>query len=160
MTVRHQPDLPERLERTWGARGRFHFDPDVGTTEALLAADVMISEWSGAALEYAFARERPVLFVDTPPKIHNPNYAKIALPALESDIREAIGRVVSPDAIVEMPQVIGELVSAAPEWRERIAAIRERTVFNVGSSGAAGAALILDTLSPGRTPALRAGEHR
>ena len=59
-----------------------------------------------------------------------------------------------------MPQVIGELVSAAPEWRERIAAIRERTVFNVGSSGAAGAALILDTLSPGRTPALRAGEHR
>ena len=150
MTVRHHPELPGTLIRTHGDSGRFHYDPDVSTTAALLAADVMISEWSGAALEYAFARERPVIFIDTPAKIHNPNHVKVALPALEAEIRGQIGRVISPLAVGELPQAVRDLVAEAETWSMRIRAIRERTVFNVGRSGKAGARHILDTLSRGR----------
>ena len=37
----------------------------------------MISEWAGAAIEYAFSRERPVIFIDTQPKINNLHWKKI-----------------------------------------------------------------------------------
>jgi hypothetical protein len=123
----------------------------VSTTEALLAADVMISEWSGAALEYAFARQRPVIFIDTPAKIHNPHHDRIGLPALEADIRERIGRLVAPGEISRLPSVVSELVRDASAWHERIGAIRDQTVFNIGHSGEAGAAQILATLGSMRS---------
>lgn len=151
MTVRHHPRLAPDLVSRYGGSGRFRFDPDVSTTEALLAADVTISEWSGAALEYAFARQRPVIFVDTPPKIHNPHHERIALPALESEIRERIGKVVAPGEVARLPQVVSELVRDGSSWSERIGRIRDQTVFNVGRSGEAGAAEILATLSSMRS---------
>lgn len=146
MTVRHQPDLPERLLARHAAGGRFSFDRHINTTDTLLAADVMISEWSGAALEFAFARERPAIFIDTPPKTQNPNYARIGMPCLEIEIREQIGRLVAPDAIDSLPGVIRELLAGAPAWSERIRAVRDTTVFNIGRSGEVAARHILDTL--------------
>lgn len=144
MTARHQPQLTAQLVARHHATGRFHFDPDVSTTEALIAADVMISEWSGAPLEFAFARERPVIFIDTPPKIHNPHHDRIALPALEADIRTEIGRVVALQDIAKLPDIVRELM--AEEWGTRIAAVRERTVFHIGCSGDVAAEHILGTL--------------
>lgn len=146
MTRRHDPGLPDRLLAKYGGAGRFQFDPHINTTESLLAADIMISEWSGAPLEYAFARERPVVFIDTPPKIHNPAFERVGAPMLEVNIREKIGRVVSLDSLGELPSIVSELVGEVDTWAGRIRAVREETVFNVGSSGEAGARAILETL--------------
>ena len=43
----------------------------------------MISDWSGVAIEYAFAFEKPVLFIDTPQKINNPDCYQIDIVPLE-----------------------------------------------------------------------------
>jgi len=146
MTRRHDPGLPERLLTRYGPTGRFHFDPHINTTESLLAADIMISEWSGAPLEYAFARERPVVFIDTPPKIHNSASGRVNAPLLEVDIREKVGKVVSLGDLESLPQVVSELVGSAEIWSKRIREIRDSTVYNVGQSGQAGADAILETL--------------
>ncbi|RKX35599.1 MAG: hypothetical protein DRP71_02920 [Verrucomicrobia bacterium] len=146
MTRRHNPDLVAGLLAKYESTGRFHFDPHINTTDSLLAADIMISEWSGAPLEFAFARERPVIFIDTPPKIHNSAHKRVDAPMLEVDIREEIGRVVSMDALDRLPAVIDELVGSVESWSGRIRKIREETVFNVGRSGEAGAEAILETL--------------
>ncbi|HYH09200.1 MAG TPA: CDP-glycerol glycerophosphotransferase family protein [Thermoanaerobaculia bacterium] len=151
MTARHRPQLTAQLVTRHAATGRFHFDPDVSTTEALLAADVMISEWSGAPLEFAFARERPVIFIDTPPKIHNPRHDRIALPALEADIRAEIGRIVALHEIGTLPEIVCELAAEGTEWGPRIARVRERTVFNIGRSGEVAAEHILGTLQSMRS---------
>lgn len=144
MTRRHDPGLPDRLLARYGATGRFEFDPHINTTDSLLAADIMISEWSGAPLEFAFARERPVVFIDTPPKIHNPNFARTGAPLLEVDIREKIGRVVGLDSLERLPGIVRELVESSGLWAEPIRKVREQTVFNVGRSGEAGAEVVLD----------------
>ena len=147
MTRRHDPSLPERLVARIEATGRFQFDPHINTTESVLAADIMITESSGAPLEYAFARERPVIFIDTPPKINNPHYARVGAPLLEVDIREKIGRLVRLDALDRAPHAVRELVGSAEAWAGTIRRVREATVFNVGRSGAAGPEAVLDTLS-------------
>ena len=153
MTRRHHPRLAGELIARYGPSGRFRFDAHIDTTDALLAAGVMVSEWSGAPLEYAFARERPVIFIDTPAKTHNPNYGRIGLPCLEETIRAEIGRIVSPGDVHALPDAIRTLLAEADAWRDRIRDVRERTVFNVGRSGAVAARVILDTL-----PAVRSSD--
>ena len=106
----------------------------------------MISEWSGAPLDYAFARLRPVIFIDTPPKIHNPEYGLLGLPCLEEEIRTKIGRVVSPDQCETLPGLVRELTAQAQAWTEKIRAVRQESVYYVGSSGEAGAQAILKRL--------------
>lgn len=146
MTRRHQPALADSLLAKHAAGGRFRFDPHINTTDSLLAADIMISEWSGAPLEYAFSRERPVVFIDTPPKVHNPNWERIGLPCLEADIREELGRVVTLEQLAVVPRAVRELLAETDEWAPRIRAVRERTVFNVGRSGKVAAEHIVNTL--------------
>jgi YidC/Oxa1 family membrane protein insertase len=54
----------------------------------------MITDWSGASIEYAFTLERPVLFIDVPKKIHNPDYEKLPEIPLEISIRDKIGEII------------------------------------------------------------------
>jgi YidC/Oxa1 family membrane protein insertase len=147
MTWRHHPKLTDGLVARHSSGGRFRIDRHINTTDTLIAADVMISEWSGAALEYAFARERPVIFLDTPPKIHNPHYQRVGMPCLEESIREQIGRVVSMEDLRGVPEAVRMLIADAPSWAQRIRDLRGEVVFNVGHSGDVAARHILDTLT-------------
>lgn len=146
MTHRHHPDLAERVSANLQGIGSLQIDPHVDTTQALLDADVMISEWSGAPLEYAFARLRPVLFIDTAHKINNQAFERIELPCLEEDIRERIGCVVPPGNWSDVCAKIDELLREEELWKDRIRAVRDETVFNIGSSGEVGADAILEAL--------------
>jgi len=146
MTKRHQPLLASRLVKEFGGTGRFTVDPVTRATQSLLDADIMISEWSGSPLEYAFARLRPVIFIDTPPKTHNPDYHQLGLPCLEEDIRSQIGSVVSPEEFSRIPDIIHELVEHSEEWKEIIQAVRNQTVYHIGSSAKEAAKAILNTV--------------
>ena len=147
MTRRHLPRLAEELAARFSCEGALQIDPLINTTQSLLDADIMISEWSGAPLDYAFSRLRPVLFIDTPPKIHNPEHGKLELPYLEEDIRGRIGRILPPEKFQEVPGAVEDLIAHAGDWKERIRAVREATVYNVGHSGEAGAEAIMESLA-------------
>ena len=103
MTRRYQPNLEVELEKIFTNSNNYFFESDLSSEDSLLNSDIMISEWSGAAIEYAFSRERPVIFIDTQPKINNLNWKKINLPCLEEDIRNNIGRIVSSKKIPKIP---------------------------------------------------------
>lgn len=146
MTKRHHPDLVPALLRRFGSMG-LSVDPDINTTQALVESDIMVSEWSGSPLEYAFALLKPVVFVDTPPKINNPAFAHLDLPCIEEDIRSRIGEIVQEGGWNTLPDCIRRLVYARASWANRIAAVRDATVYNVRHSGEAGADAILTTLA-------------
>src|SRR5690606_19186239 len=50
------------------------WDFEAHSKKSFLESAIMITEWSGSALEFAFGLERPVLFIDSPRKINNPDY--------------------------------------------------------------------------------------
>ena len=54
----------------------------------------MISDWSGAALDYAFGLNKPVFFLDIPRKINNPNYKDIGIEPFECYIRNIVGTII------------------------------------------------------------------
>ncbi len=138
MTGRKWPEVLRVLERFRGRDG-YVLETDVASQESLHRSHVMVSDWSGAALEYAFGLERPVLFVDVPRKVRNPDYTELGCEPLEVSIRTEIGEVISPDHLDFLGEAIERLCADPGAFRRRIRAARERTVYNVGQSGRIGA---------------------
>jgi CDP-glycerol glycerophosphotransferase (TagB/SpsB family) len=75
----------------------FDFEDSVAGQESLHSSDLMICDWSGAALDYALGLKKPVLFVDVPRKINDPGYEKLLIEPIESSIRNSIGIIVAAD---------------------------------------------------------------
>ncbi len=152
LTVRPHPQtfklssaLIERIRREFSGHPQFSLDEDTATQGSLQLSDMMICDWSGAALDYAFGLEKPVLFVDVPRKVNNPEYTDIDIEPFESGIREQIGKVISPDDIDQIgPMIESLLEDDVSERQSRLAAMRDQHVFNPGRSDTAGASYLLD----------------
>ncbi len=158
VTVRPHPETKRRSANTlkeirsrFGSHERFVYDDNISSAESLLGADIMVSDWSGAALDFAFSQERPVVFVDVPRKVRNPDYHRLGLEPVEVSVRAELGAVVSPDQLGEIGAVIRRLATDANEVAvARIRTARDRLVFNVGRSGSVGAARLMELLSSRR----------
>ena len=100
---------------------------------------MLFRSWSAMAIEYALGLGKPVLFVDVPPRVRNPDYAELGLEPMEMRIRRELGSVLPLDRLGEAPRRVVELLRDAGELRTRTAALREAWTFNVGRSVETGA---------------------
>ena len=132
------------LEGKFGSSPLFTIDRAVSSAESLARAHVMISDWSGAALEFAFGFGRPVVFIDTPRKVNNPNYEEIPCEPLEVFIREQIGGVVAPTDLENLPNYLLEMAGKFDEVQSHVQASREKWVYNVGQSAQTAANALID----------------
>jgi len=107
----------------------------------------MISDWSGAAMEFAFCFERPILFIDVPQKNINPEYEKISLSPLEVKLRTQIGRILSPDSIDQADKFIEKIWKERESFGEGIRAARNKWVHNIKFSAEKGSMAILEIVN-------------
>ncbi|MCW3072955.1 MAG: hypothetical protein JWP69_24 [Flaviaesturariibacter sp.] len=102
------------------------FSPKVYTH--LVDADVLITDRSGIALEYAFACNRPVVFLNTPPKINNPAFESFSIIPVENSIRTQIGIEVETSGIKDILKVLDSLETS--EWKNQITEIESSVIFD------------------------------
>ena len=146
-TKRNSPNALKSIQERFSQQPNFSYEENIVSTQSLYSSDIMISDWSGAALEYSFGLELPVLFVDVPRKINNSEYDKILLEPLEVHIRSEIGTILPLDKIQVAPTLIEELCSHQGGRLEKIKLARDKWVFNVGDSGVKGAGYISQVIS-------------
>jgi YidC/Oxa1 family membrane protein insertase len=139
MTVRRFPKLVPELKQKYRDEPLFVIEEDMNATQSWVRSDVMVGDWSGAAIEYTFSLLKPVIFINTAQKINNPEWKKIGAHAFEDMIRFEIGHVVEPSAIATVPNLIDECCREPEAMRERILAARAKWVYNVGRSSQAAA---------------------
>ena len=136
------PAILDELTSSFSDRPNFQWEEDIRSHESFHAAHVMISDWSGAALEFALGLERPVLFLDVPRKVNNPEYDKIEAIPLEVSIRSEIGKVVAPNDPGAALQALNELCSNIEIYCDCARVARSNWIYNVGKSGEVGARII------------------
>ncbi len=154
MTGKKWPGAIKALTDRFSSHERFSLDVDMSSKKSLEESNVMISDWSGAALEYAFGLERPVVFIDLPRKVNNPEYEKINCVPLEVSVRSKIGKVINVEELPEIPHAIRTLCEDRTAFREQIAKVLRESVYNLGHSAEAGVDAILhivDSLGKDRT---------
>jgi YidC/Oxa1 family membrane protein insertase len=147
MTIYKKPELLLSIQEKFGDRENFHLDTETVSEKYLHEADVMICDWSGVAMEFAFGVEKPVLFIDLPPKIHNPNYQLIDIEPLESAIRQQIGRVISIDEIKLAGIIVEDFLTQSEKYRAHIIRARGENIYHFGKSAEIGAKHILGIIN-------------
>lgn len=135
MTLRHRKKLLKKLQDKFACHNNFIYETDVGSQESLHSSNILITDWSGTAIEYAFGLEHPVISIDLPRKVNNPEYQKISLEPFEVSIRSKIGKVIPPDRLQEIPEHIEELCSNSESYKQQIRKIRSENIYNIGRSG-------------------------
>lgn len=150
ITVQRARDRITELTRRFGEERNFVLETNIASQDSLHAADVMISDWSGAAFEFAFALERPVLFIDVERKVNNPEYERLQCEPLEAAIRPELGDVLSPDCLDEVGVRVRTLHQRTPQLREQICRARAQWIYNLGTSGPAAAAYIAEAAETAR----------
>jgi len=129
------------------AAGRLTFERDFSSNSTVYTADVMVTDWSTIAQEFSFTTKKPALFVNTPMKVMNPNWEDVGLVPLEISQRDELGVSFELDELDRIGDVALEFIEQRAEYRERIAAVLERTLFNIGCADAVAGDYIIDTLA-------------
>ena len=124
----------------------FELQTDFSSNETVFESDIVITDWSTICYEFSFATKRPTLFVNTPMKIMNPDYQRLKRIPLDIEIREKIGRSISPDTAGEIERVVEKLLMQADAYAQSIEKLLGECLFNPGQSGMAGGKYIIDRL--------------
>jgi len=142
MTMKKSNKVIQKIEKEFKDNLNFKLETDIRNTESWFLCDCMISDLSGAAIEYSFTFEKPILYVVTPEKIVQEK--QIDLVSLEEKIRPQIGEVISLSQLSLIPSKINQLLLSENKFKEKIQKIREETVFNIGNSAEQGAKYLLE----------------
>ena len=136
------PGVIAKLKDQFSAQDRFETIDRMEETDSILRSDILVSDWSAMAMEYAMGLEKPVLFIDVPRRIRNLNWKELEMEPVESSIRHQLGEILSPQSLGEAPAVIERLLASPHSFREAVRVLREQKVYRLGHSIPDGAAEI------------------
>ena len=144
--VRHFEDKLNYLAKKYEENTCIEFQLDFSSNKTVFDADVLITDWSGIAYEYAFTTLKPVLFINTPMKIMNPDYKEIDVIPFDIEARDQVGISVGPDGLDEISGMVKRLLTEEVYSKESLRNVRDTYLYNVGKSAEVGTRYILRSL--------------
>ena len=123
------------------------FQKDFSSNKTVYTADLLVTDWSSIAFEYSFSTLKPVLFIDTPMKILNPDYQELTTVPIDIELRNRIGISVKPESVGDKIRVsVDKLLFDAQFSVDALRKLKEEYIYNNGESGKVGAKYIIDKL--------------
>ena len=119
---------------------------DFSANTSIYDADILITDWSGIAYEYAFTTKRPVIFINTPMKVVNPEWEKIGITPTNIPFRDLAGVSVDTYKLSRVPSVIDDILAHPDTFRDRLEKMLSDYFFNPGHSGEVAGRYILESL--------------
>lgn len=137
---RIQPVINSLLE-SYAEDSRFELDNRLESIESISRADILISDASGIAFEFALGCLKPVIFVKGPRKHgYLPWQEILNEDGIEVRCRREVGIVA--DSIDDLVPAVKAALANLQLWSERLDEARGRLLFNPGSCAVAAAETI------------------
>ncbi|MDE6674673.1 MAG: CDP-glycerol glycerophosphotransferase family protein, partial [Acetatifactor sp.] len=143
--VRHFEGKIDALAKQYAVDG-IEVQKDFSSNKTVYMADVLVTDWSSIAFEYAFSTLKPVLFINTPMKVVNSEYQELQTIPIDLVLRDKVGISLEPGRLEEASQAVHSLLYDNRFSTESLAALRDTYIYNVGSSGVVGARYIIEKL--------------
>ena len=147
------PEVLDEIVARFGNQPGFRLVEDMGESDSLFDSHVMITDWSGAGMDYGMGLEKPVLYIDVPPKSRNDSWPELGMEPFEAAVRSRIGAILPPAGLADAPAVIRRLLADPGAFRAAVHKLRDESVFNLGCSTEAAAtalAAIADEVADAR----------
>ena len=119
---------------------------DFSSNSTVYTADLLVTDWSSIAYEYAFSTLKPVLFINTPMKVVNPDYKELSTVPIDIELRDKVGISVEEEAVSSVAEAVDRLLHENRFSKASMAELRDTYLYHVGSSGKVGAKYIIDSL--------------
>ena len=132
--VRHQMERFVEMQERYAKDDNITIQTDFSSNSTVMDADLLITDWSDISFEYAFTTLKPVLFIDTPMKIMNPEYDKIEQKPINVTLRNVLGKAISVNDIDNILEISTDMLKQKDMYRKQIADAREKHIFNIGKS--------------------------
>ena len=143
--VRHFEEKIDRLAGKYAGDG-VEVQKDFSSNKTVYTADVLVTDWSSIAFEYAFSTLKPVLFINTPMKVVNPDYEELETKPIDLVLRDKVGISLEQDELTQVSDSIHSLLYDHRFSRQSLGELRDTYIYNVGDSGAVGAKYIIQRL--------------
>lgn len=144
--VRHRKEKMEQLKKKYADNENIEIQTDFSSNSSVFNADLLITDWSGIAYEYAYATKKPVLHINTPMKIMNPEYTNIDVTPINILVREAIGASLDSDKLGEIRDIVHELIENSDKYKDKISSFVDEYIYNHGESARIGAEYIFKAI--------------
>jgi len=123
------------------------FELDFSESSSVYTADLLITDWSGIALEFSYCTSKPCIYINTPPKISNPNYKKYGFELMDFTIRSQVGISVEPiDIKKNLYEAVEKLLRGNEFSEQQIKESLSQYLYHPGKSGEAGGKYIISKL--------------
>ena len=144
--VRHQKAYFEQLKLRYAADENVEIQTDFSSNATVFESDLLITDWSDIAWEFCYTTKKPVLFIDTPMKVMNPDWQKIAEPPMNIAARSEVGAVLKLDELDRAAEAAESLLAQPERYRAAITASLERHVYHPGHSAEAEGKYIISAI--------------
>ena len=144
--VRHKKEKFEALKDKYKDNKNIIIQTDFSNNSSILDADLLITDWSGICYEYAFTTKKPVLFIDTPMKVMNPNYKEIDVEPYNIWTRNVMGISINPNKLDKILDNVQYLLDNKNEYSKDIEKLFKDTIYNIGCSSEKGAKYIIECI--------------
>ena len=156
LTVRPHPEYSKRYKEKLQLltekykdipENRLTFELDFTANKSIYSSDLLITDWSGIAYEFAFATKKPVLFVNTKMKVENPDWEEIGEVPSEIYLRPQIGHALEKSELdAKTAEAAADLLEHSGEYHDKINELKISHLYNYGSNGSEGVKYVLTRL--------------
>lgn len=144
--VRHKKEYFEQMKKQYENDKNIEIQTDFSKTNTVFDADLLITDWSDIGFEYAFTTKKPVLYIDTPMKIMNPDYKDLDIVPINIWARNKIGKSLKTNELDKIDKTIKELLNSKEKYNKIITKVVDEYVYNLGTSDEVGANYIIDLI--------------
>ena len=144
--VRHKAEKCEALKEKYKEYSNISVQTDFSSNSTVFDAAILVTDWSGICFEYAYTTKRPVIFIDTPMKVMNPEYKMIDTVPINIMLRNEIGKSIAMEDAKSTIDVAREMIANADSYSDKIEAFRNEFVYNLGHSAEISAKYIINQL--------------
>jgi YidC/Oxa1 family membrane protein insertase len=133
------------------AEGEITFELDFSDNRSIFSSDILITDWSNIAFEFAYCTLKPCIFINTPMKILNPNYKEYNMELLIVTLRDKVGISVNLEDIKNLNETVTKMLAEKDSYKEQISKIVEQYLYYPGRNGEAGGKYIIDQIKKRET---------
>lgn len=144
--VRHMKEKFEMLKEKYKDNKNIIIQTDFSSNDTIFRADILITDWSSIGYEYAYTTKKPVIFIDTPMKIMNPNYKDIDTDPINIWSRNIIGKSLKITELSKINETINYLLNNGDKYEKDIKNLLEDSIYNLGNSAEKGAGYIIECI--------------
>jgi len=136
----------EQIKKMIGQFSNMKIDELASVSERLPSSDILVTDRSGIAFEFAFGIGKPVLFIDTPLKINNPAYKELNIEPVENYLRNDLGVSVDPANINGVVEKVNLLLKDNENFSVKMGKMKSELFYNSPASYKAGLDYVLSKL--------------